>query len=92
MKEWLSLFETFVWVGLAGHVIYRFGGHLEGLLEAFQARVKSGSSVKAGPFEFGEDLKLLRRSHNRPKYYLCRFLTIGQRSAMASIRRTLDCS
>ncbi|MBI5674056.1 MAG: hypothetical protein HZC50_12650 [Nitrospirae bacterium] len=61
MKEWLSLVETLAWVGLVGYVLYRFGTYIEGLLEAFRSRIESGSPIKAGPFELGQDLMSLEK-------------------------------
>jgi hypothetical protein len=61
MKEWLSFGETLAWVALVGYVLFRFGRHFEGLLDALRARVQSGSALKAGPFELGQDLQSLEK-------------------------------
>lgn len=61
MKEWLSFGETLAWVALVSYVLYRFGKYFERLLAALGTRIQSGSAVKAGPFELGQDLQLLEK-------------------------------
>lgn len=46
---------------LVGYVLFRFGRHFEGLLDALRVRVQSGSAFKAGPFELGQDLQSLEK-------------------------------
>ena len=52
MLQYLApLFQTFLWVGLIGAIVWRFHRPIHALLEALQRRVEQGSGLKAGPFE-----------------------------------------
>jgi len=59
LKDWVPLFQTLSWIGLIAFMVFKFASKLESLLEIVLNRVKSGSSLKAGPVELGEDLRSL---------------------------------
>jgi hypothetical protein len=59
--DWVPLFQTGLWVGLLGIGAYWFKDQITALVGALEHRIRSGSAFKAGPIEFGEDLKKLER-------------------------------
>jgi len=61
MEGWVPLLQTLSWIGLIVFSAHRFSGHLERLFEAIRIRVQSGSPLKVGPIELGQDLKALER-------------------------------
>ncbi len=61
LSEWIPLAQTVIWVILIGVAIYWLKDQIKALVGAVEYRVRSGSSVKAGPIEIGEDLKVLER-------------------------------
>ncbi len=76
--DWAPLLQTLAWIGLIIYGVKNFSGQLQGLLKAIRVRIKSGSSVKAGPFKLGAvsaDLNSLekvlpRRDHAAQDYEL----------------------
>ncbi len=61
MAAWVPLLQTLAWVALIIAGAKRFDVQIQTLVDAIQRRIISGSSVKAGPFELGEDVKALER-------------------------------
>lgn len=61
MKDWVPLLQSLAWIGLIVYAITKFSIHIESLFEAIKTRVQTGSSLKAGPIELGEDLKALEK-------------------------------
>lgn len=57
---YVPLFQTVIWVVVLFLATKLFYPQLTSALEAVAVRVKKGSSLKVGPFELGEDLRLLQ--------------------------------
>lgn len=57
MIELIPLFQTSIWVGLIVWLVTRYHNQVCAVLTAVQERIARGSSVKAGPFELGEDMR-----------------------------------
>jgi hypothetical protein len=57
MTAFVPLFQTILWVGLIVWLIFRYHHQVVEILKAVQDRIIKGSSVKAGPFELGEDIR-----------------------------------
>ena len=65
--DWLTafapyapLFQTFLWVAVLTAFVLLFRSQISGVAGAVRRRVESGSSLKAGPVELGEDLRDLK--------------------------------
>ena len=61
MNAWVPFFQSGLWVALIIVAGVRYGTKLEGVFDVLIERIRRGSSVKAGPFEVGPDLKSLDR-------------------------------
>lgn len=61
MAEWVPLFQTLAWIALIIAGAKQFRVQIQTLVDAIQRRIISGSSIKAGPFELGEDVKALEK-------------------------------
>ena len=57
--DYVPLFQTIVWIGFILAAFRIFRDEFQSLFEAITQRVKSGSSLKAGIFELGADLRAL---------------------------------
>ena len=57
MDAWVTFFQTLLWVLLITGVLWKFHAQAVALLGAIKTRIEKGSSVKAGPFELGQDLR-----------------------------------
>jgi len=57
MAAWIPLLQTFLWVGLIIWLIRRYNTQVVAVLASIQERIAKGSSVKAGPFELGQDIR-----------------------------------
>ncbi|MBI4855127.1 MAG: hypothetical protein HY818_00050 [Acetobacterium woodii] len=57
MQPYVPLLQTLVWPTFISILLLIFRKHAGGIVEAIRHRIEKGSSVKAGPFEIGEDLK-----------------------------------
>ncbi len=55
----VPLFQTGLWVLLIVGVGVALRKHVSPMIDALRKRIERGSSVKAGPFELGEDLRKL---------------------------------
>lgn len=83
MAAWVPLLQTLAWAALIIAGAKRFDVQIQTLVDAIQRRIISGSSVKAGPFELGEDVKALERveqAHSRLRK------TTGAKSVTASTK------
>ena len=58
MDAWVPLIQTLAWVLLIIGVLWKFYSQVVAILNAIRDRISKGSSVKAGPFELGEDLRV----------------------------------
>ena len=54
MEHIAPLIQTILWVGLISVIVWRFYKPLYDLLLALSERIKSGSNIKAGPFELSD--------------------------------------
>ncbi len=61
LKDWIPLFQTFLWIGLFVFFAIKYSTKLNKLLEIIFRRIDSGSSIKAGPIELGEELRKLEK-------------------------------
>jgi hypothetical protein len=57
MTEFVPLLQTGLWVGLIVWLVHRYNAQVAAVLTAIQQRITQGSSVKAGPFELGADIR-----------------------------------
>jgi hypothetical protein len=57
MIQFVPLLQTVLWVGLIVWLIFRYNKQVEAILTAIQGRITRGSSVKAGPFELGQEIR-----------------------------------
>lgn len=57
MQYIAPLLQTLLWVGLVAGIIIRFHKPIHGLLSALQRRIEAGSTIEAGPFKLGADVK-----------------------------------
>ena len=57
MQDIAPLLQTLLWVGLMAGVVIRFPKPIHGLLSALQRRIEAGSTIEAGPFKLGSDVK-----------------------------------
>ena len=57
MQYIAPLLQTLLWVGLVSGIVYRFHKPIDGLLTALQRRMEAGSTIEAGPFKLGSDVK-----------------------------------
>ena len=57
--DYVPLFQTIVWIGFILVAFRIFRREFQSLFEAITQRIKSGSSLKAGIFELGADLREL---------------------------------
>jgi hypothetical protein len=57
MGALIPLLQTILWVGLIVWLIHRYNAQVVAILTSIQDRVAKGSSVKAGPFELGQDIR-----------------------------------
>src|SRR6266542_56805 len=57
MSALIPLFQTLLWVGLIVWLIFRYNAQVAAILNSIQDRIAKGSSVKAGPFELGQDVR-----------------------------------
>lgn len=60
LKDYVPLFQTLIWTSLIVIGIALFRKELKTILEMIYERVRHGSSMKAGFFEIGEDLRELK--------------------------------
>ena len=61
LAPYVPLAQTVLWVGLIVGAGLLFRGQIRSLVDAVRVRVQTGSSIKAGPIELGEDLRNLER-------------------------------
>ncbi len=57
MQYIAPLLQTLLWVGLVAGIVIRFHRPIHGLLSALQRRIEAGSTLEAGPFKLGSDVK-----------------------------------
>ncbi len=57
MSALIPLFQTLLWVGLIVWLIFRYNAQVAAILNSIQDRIAKGSSVKAGQFELGQDVR-----------------------------------
>src|SRR6266516_3225790 len=57
MEAWIPFFQTLLWILFIVGVLWKFNTQAIALLDAIKTRIEKGSSVKAGLFELGQDLK-----------------------------------
>lgn len=57
MQYIAPLLQTLLWVGLVAGIVIRFHKPIHGLLGALQLRIEAGSTIEAGPFKLGSDVK-----------------------------------
>lgn len=57
LSPYVPLWQTLTWVVLIVVLVFVFRRRLGQLVDAVRARIEKGSSVKAGPFELGDDLQ-----------------------------------
>lgn len=57
MQYIAPLLQTLLWVGLVAGIVIRFHKPIHGLLTALQRRIEAGSTIEAGPFKLGSDVK-----------------------------------
>ena len=57
MQYIAPLLQTLLWVGLVAGIVIRFHNPIHGLLSALQRRIEAGSTIEAGPFKLGSDVK-----------------------------------
>lgn len=57
MQYIAPLLQTILWVGLVAGIVMRFHRPIHGLLSALQRRIEAGSTIEAGPFKLGSDVK-----------------------------------
>lgn len=57
MDAWVPFFQTLLWILLIVGILWKFHAQAVALLGAIKTRIEKGSSVKAGPFELGQDLR-----------------------------------
>ena len=57
MQYIAPLLQTLLWVGLVAGIVIRFHKPIHGLLSALQRRIEAGSTIEAGPFKLGSDVK-----------------------------------
>jgi hypothetical protein len=54
MDVWVPFFQTLLWILLIVGVLWKFHAQAVAVLEAIKTRIEKGSSIKAGPFELGQ--------------------------------------
>jgi len=54
MDAWIPFFQTLLWILLIVGILWKFHAQAVALLGAIKTRIEKGSSVKAGPFELGQ--------------------------------------
>ena len=59
LRPYIPLLQTLVWPVFLGVLVWCFRHKLEACVEAIRKRIETGSSLKAGPVEIGEDLRHL---------------------------------
>lgn len=57
MEHIAPLIQTVLWVGLVAGIVTRFHRPIHDLLVALQRRIEAGSSLEAGPFKLGAEVK-----------------------------------
>jgi len=71
--------QTLLWVVLACIITIIFRKHCRAILESVKRRVDTGSAIKAGPIELGEDLRELQYVEPKPVDSPAKSLQPGQR-------------
>lgn len=67
MEHIAPLIQTLLWVVLIGGVMIRFHRPIYDILVSLQKRIDAGSSVRAGPFELGSDVRPSNADEQREK-------------------------
>lgn len=57
MQHLAPLLQTILWVGLIAGIVIRFHKPIHGVLTALQRRIEAGSTIEAGPFKLGSEVK-----------------------------------
>lgn len=67
MDKLAPLLQTLLWVLLIAAIVGRFHRQIHDLLTALTKRIETGSPVKAGPFELGEQVRPQTPAQQRAK-------------------------
>ena len=67
MQYIAPLLQTLLWVVLVAGIVIRFHKPIHGLLSALQRRIEAGSTIEAGPFKLGSDVKPTPPAQQRAK-------------------------
>ena len=97
LQPYIPLFQSLVWPIFIALLLLVFRKQAGAIVKAIRHRIERGSSVKAGPFEIGEDLKQLEYAQPTQKHAPMAMDTITQdwdqeRNAIYEKNHGLFCS
>ena len=78
LRPYIPLFQSLVWPVFIALLLLVFRRQAGAIVRAIRQRIERGSSVKAGPFEIGEDLKQLEYAQPTQKRASAAMDTITQ--------------
>ena len=61
MSEFVPFLQTLAWIGFIVYAARKFAAQITSLIVAVEVRIRSGSSLKIGPVELGQDLEALEK-------------------------------